>query len=204
LEATVTAATEEDALSGASRGGAAGWLGAGVPPLSTPYLAGAIGIGVAFAGAALVHFGLDARGFIGVVFVLGLVAIAAIDLEHRVIPNRIVVPLIAVVLVLQCAFFSDRALEWLAAGAGASLVLLIPAFFRPGSVGMGDVKLAFLIGVGLGREVITALFLGSLAAVPVALWILARHGLDARKETIPLGPFLAAGGILALFVGGSL
>ena len=183
---------------------AAGWLGASVPSLSLPYRAGAAGVGVALGAAALFHFGLDARGLIGVVFVLGLTAIGAIDLKHRVIPNRIVIPLTAVVLALQCAFFSGRALEWLAAGVGAALLLLIPAFFRPGSVGMGDVKLAFLLGVGLGREVITALFLGSLATVPVALWILARRGLGARRETIPLGPFLAAGGILALFVGGSL
>lgn len=181
-----------------------GWLGSSIPALSLPYQAGAVGVGIALGGASLFHFGLDPRGFIGLIFVLGLTAIAAIDLEHRVIPNRIVVPLIIVILILQCAFFSDRTLEWLAAGAGASLVLLIPTIFRPGAVGMGDVKLAFLLGIGLGREVITALFLGSLAAVPVALWILARRGLDARTDTIPLGPFLAAGGILALFVGGSL
>jgi leader peptidase (prepilin peptidase)/N-methyltransferase len=199
----VTAA-EQDTLSAASRSGQAGWLGASVPWPSGLYRAGAIGVGVALGAAALFHFGLGARGLIGVLFVLGLVALGAIDLEHGVIPNRIVVPLIAAVLVLQLAFFSDRALEWLAAAAGASLLLLIPAFFRPGSVGMGDVKLAFLIGAGLGREVITALFLGSLAAVPVALWILARRGLDARSETIPLGPFLAAGGILGLFLGSSL
>jgi leader peptidase (prepilin peptidase) / N-methyltransferase len=174
------------------------------PKLSTPYLAAAIGVGIAFAGAALVHFGLGARGLISVVFALGLTAIGFIDLEHRVIPNRIVVPLIVVVLGLQLVFFGDRALEWLLAAAGAALLLALPAFVRPGSVGMGDVKLAFLIGAGLGQAVITALFLGSLAAVPVALWILARRGLEARKETIPLGPFLAAGGILALFVGGSL
>jgi leader peptidase (prepilin peptidase)/N-methyltransferase len=183
---------------------ATGWLGAGIPRPSQLYLAGAVGVGVALGAAALFHFGLGARGLISLVFVLGLTAIGAIDLEHRVIPNRIVIPLTAVVLVLQLAFFPDRALEWLAAGAGAALVLLIPSFFRPGSVGMGDVKLAFLIGAGLGRAVITALFLGSLAAVPVALWILAKRGLDARTDKIPLGPFLAAGGILALFVGGSL
>ncbi|MBW8060406.1 MAG: prepilin peptidase [Solirubrobacterales bacterium] len=188
----------------APQAGPAGWLGSSVPSLSPLYRAGAIGVGGAFGAAALVRFGLDPRGLIGVVFVVGLTAIAAIDLEHRVIPNRIVIPLTAFVLAAQCAFFFDRTVEWLAAGAGAALLLLIPAYIRPGSVGMGDVKLASLIGVGLGREVVTALFLGSLAAVPVALWILARRGLDARKDTIPLGPFLAGGGMLALFVGGSL
>jgi len=194
----------EQTLDAGARRGLAAWLGTPVPPLSTPYLAAAIGVGIAVGGAALAHFGLGPRGLIGAVFAVGLTAIGFVDLEHRTIPNRIVLPLTAVVLVLQLAFFGDRALEWLLAGAGAALLLALPAFVRPGSVGMGDVKLAFLIGVGLGQAVVTALFLGSLAAVPVALWILARGGLEARKRTIPLGPFLAAGGILALFVGGSL
>jgi len=177
---------------------------ASIPRLSTPYLAAAVGVGIACSGAALVHFGLGARGLVAAIFAAGLTALAFEDLEHRKIPNRLVVPLIAVVLALQLAFFPDRALEWLLAAAGAALLLALPAFVRPGSVGMGDVKLAFLIGAGLGQAVITALFLGSLASVPVALWILARRGMEGRKETIPLGPFLAAGGILALFVGGSL
>lgn len=175
-----------------------------VPSLSLPYAAAAAGVGTALGVAALVQFGLGARGLIGLLFVVGLTAIAAIDLEYRVIPNRILLPLGALILVLQCAFFSDRIPEWLAAGGGAALLLALPALLRPGSVGMGDVKLAALLGVGLGREVITALFLGSLAAVPVALWILIRRGAEGRKEKIPLGPFLAAGGILALFVGSSL
>lgn len=178
-------------------------MAARIPRLSTPYLAAAVGVGIAFAGAALVHFGLDARGLISLIFVVGLVAIGFIDAEHRTIPNRIVLPLTAAVLLLQLVFFPGQALEWLVAAVGAAVVLGLPAFVRPGSIGMGDVKLAFLLGAGLGQAVITALFLGSLAAVPAALWILARRGFDARKETIPLGPFLAAGGILALFVGGS-
>jgi leader peptidase (prepilin peptidase) / N-methyltransferase len=186
-----------------SRGRLVGWLGAGVPELSTPYLAAAVGVGIAVGGAALIHFGLTARGLISVIFVSGLTAIGFIDFEHRVIPNRIVIPLTALILVLQLALFPDRALEWLAAGLGAALVMAIPAFVRPGSIGMGDVKLALLIGFGLGQAVISALFLGSLASVPVALWILAKRGSAGRKETIPLGPFLAAGAILALFVGGS-
>lgn len=186
-----------------SRARFSGWLGAGVPPLSTPYLAAAVGIGVAVAGATLVEFGLSSRGLVAVVFATGLVAIGFIDLEHRVIPNRVVIPLIVAVLVLQLALFPDRALEWVAAGCGAAVVLAIPAFVRPGSIGMGDIKLAFLIGLGLGEAVVTALFLGSLAAVPVALWIIAKRGFDARKDTIPLGPFLAGGAILAVFVGGS-
>jgi leader peptidase (prepilin peptidase)/N-methyltransferase len=161
-------------------------------------------MGIALSGAAVIHFGISARGVIAVLFVAGLTAIGFIDFEHRVIPNRIVVPLTGLILVLQLAFFSSQALEWVVAGVGAALLLALPAWVRPGSVGMGDVKLAALLGFGLGQAVITALFLGSLAAVPVSLWILARRGLEARKATIPLGPFLAAGGILAMFISSSL
>lgn len=175
-----------------------------VPELSVGHRAVAAGTGAALAAASLVHFGLGARGWISLAFVTALCALATIDLEHRVIPNRIVLPAAAAILAAQVAFFPDRTIEWLVAGAGAAGILLLPAAIKPGSVGIGDAKLALLLGVGLGREVITGLFLGSLAAVPVGLWMLARGGLAARKQSIPLGPFLAAGGVLALFVGQSL
>jgi prepilin signal peptidase PulO-like enzyme (type II secretory pathway) len=172
--------------------------------LSSRYMAVALGVGIAAAGAALVDFGLGSRGLIAAAFVAVLAVLGAGDAEKRTIPNRIVLPAIALVLVAQLAFFGDRALEWLGAGAGAALLLQVPAWIRPGSVGQGDVKLALLLGVGLGREVIDALLIGSLAAFPVALWIVVRGGWDARKRAIPLGPFLAVGGILATFSGGSL
>jgi hypothetical protein len=172
--------------------------------LSSRYMAVALGVGIAAAGAALVDFGLGSRGLIAAAFVAVLAVLGAGDAEKRTIPNRIVLPAIALVLVAQLAFFGDRALEWLGAGAGAALLLQVPAWIRPGSVGQGDVKLALLLGVGLGRDVVTALLIGSLAAFPVALWIVFRGGWSARKRAIPLGPFLAVGGILATFSGGSL
>ena len=175
-----------------------------IPEMAPPYRAAAIGAGLALSGAALVHFGPDPRGFVAAGFVAVLVLLAAIDAEHRLIPNRIVLPATAVLLALQLAFFGEQAAQWLIAGLGAPLTLLLPTLIKPGSLGMGDVKLAALLGVGLGSEVVNALVFGSLAALPVAIWILARRGAAARKETIPLGPFLAAGGILALFAGSSL
>lgn len=154
----------------------------------------------ALAIASLVHFGLGARGLISAGFVCCLCVLAAIDLECRVIPNRIVLPAAGIILVAQIAFFGYP-LEWIACGLGAALVLFLPTLFRADAIGMGDVKLALLLGVGLGIDVVKALLLGSLAAVPVALWILATRGVEARTETIPLGPFLALGGVLALFLG---
>jgi leader peptidase (prepilin peptidase) / N-methyltransferase len=154
-----------------------------------------------FAIASLAHFGLGARGLISAGFVSCLCVLAAIDLECRVIPNRIVLPAVGVILAAQLAFFGSHALEWIACGLGAALVLFLPTLFRADAIGMGDVKLGLLLGVGLGTDVAKALLLGSLAAVPVALWILSTRGLAARSETIPLGPFLALGGVLALFLG---
>jgi leader peptidase (prepilin peptidase) / N-methyltransferase len=155
----------------------------------------------ALAIASLAHFGLGARGLISAGFVCCLAVLAAIDLEYRVIPNRIVLPSAGVILAAQLAFFPDHALEWVACGLGAALALFVPRLFKADAIGIGDVKLALLLGVGLGVDVARALLLGSLAAVPLAVWILATRGTEARSETIPLGPFLAVGGVLALFLG---
>ena len=151
--------------------------------------------------ASLSHFGLGARGLISAGFVCCLSVLAAIDLECRVIPNRIVLPGAGLILAAQIAFFPDHALEWIACGLGAALALFLPTLFKANAIGMGDVKLGLLLGVGLGVEVAKALLLGSLAAVPAAIWILATRGLAARGDTMPLGPFLAVGGVLALFLG---
>jgi prepilin signal peptidase PulO-like enzyme (type II secretory pathway) len=165
-----------------------------------PYLRlGAAVAAVALWTAALAHFGFGARGVIAAALCAVLAVLAAFDLEQRRIPNRIVLPAIGGILLAQLAFFSGDALEWIGAGLGAGLLFWLPALVRAGSIGMGDVKLAALLGVGLGGDVIAALFLGSLAAAPVALWILVKRG---RGEVIPFGPFLALGGVLALFIAG--
>jgi uncharacterized membrane protein (UPF0127 family)/Flp pilus assembly protein protease CpaA len=171
----------------------------GFGELSLPYRWGGIVTALTLAALALAHFGTGAHGWIAATFAATLAILAAIDLEHRVIPNRIVLPVAAAVLVAQIAS-SDRTFEWLAAGAGAALVMLLPALIRPGSVGMGDVKLGLLLGFGLGKQIIPGLMLGSFAAFPVALYIVAKGGADVRKQSIPFGPFLATGGILALFL----
>jgi uncharacterized membrane protein (UPF0127 family)/Flp pilus assembly protein protease CpaA len=171
----------------------------GFAELSPPYRWGGLGTAAALAALALADFGLGARGWIAATFAATLAVLAAIDLEHRVIPNRIVLPVAAAILVAQIAS-SDHTFEWLAAGGGAALVMLIPALIKPGSVGMGDVKLGLLLGFGLGQEIIPGLMLASFAAFPVALYIVLKGGVDARKQAIPFGPFLATGGIAALFL----
>lgn len=176
----------------------------GFGELAPAYRYGAIIAAVCSGASVLAHFGLGARGVISAGFVAVLAILAAIDLEHGVIPNRILVPAGCALLIAQIAFFPNQAAEWILAGLGAGLVLLIPALVRRDALGMGDVKLGTFLGVGLGKAVIGGLLLGSLAAVPFALAILVRHGTAGRKERIPLGPFLAVGGLLALLLSSSL
>jgi prepilin signal peptidase PulO-like enzyme (type II secretory pathway) len=176
----------------------------GFGELAPAYRYGAIIAALCSGASVLAHFGLGTRGVISAGFVAVLAILAAIDLEHGVIPNRILVPAGCALLIAQIAFFPHQAAEWILAGLGAGLVLLIPALVKRGALGMGDVKLGTFLGVGLGKAVIGGLLLGSLAAVPFALAILVRHGTAGRKERIPLGPFLAVGGLLALLLSSSI
>jgi leader peptidase (prepilin peptidase) / N-methyltransferase len=91
--------------------------------------------------------------------------------------------------------------EWPAAGLGAALFLLLAALAYPRGMGMGDVKLALLLGVAVGRAVPVALMVGMVAALVPSIVLFARHGAAARKMAIPFAPFLALGGIVALFAG---
>jgi leader peptidase (prepilin peptidase) / N-methyltransferase len=152
----------------------------------------AVAAAVGLAGVALMRLGLDAHGFLAAGLLALLVVLASIDLQARVLPNRIVFPATAAVLAGQLAFFPGRAAEWLVAAVGAGVFMFLPALIRPGAMGMGDVKLAVMLGAALGRDVLTALTLGCLAVVPVALWLLVRRR-GIRDASVPLGPFLALG-----------
>ena len=86
-------------------------------------------------------------------------------------------------------------------GFGASAFLLAAALAYPKGMGMGDVKLALLLGAMLGRTLPVALMIGMLAGLLPSIVLVARHGVQARKMGIPFAPFLALGAIVALFVG---
>jgi len=149
--------------------------------------------------ACALAFGLSGQAAVAALFCGTLVAISVTDLERRLIPNRIVVPAAAVVLVAQTAL--DPSPEWAIGGFGAALFLLLAALAYPAGMGMGDVKLALLLGAALGRTVPVALMLAMVAALVPSVVLLARHGSAARKMRIPFGPFLALGGVVALFAG---
>jgi leader peptidase (prepilin peptidase)/N-methyltransferase len=150
-------------------------------------------------GGCVLKFGLTWDAAVAAFFCAALVAVSATDVERRIIPNQIVVPAAAVVLAANTALHPS--VEWIAGGLGASLFLLVAALAYPAGMGMGDVKLALLLGVALGRTVPVAMFAGMLAALVPSVVLLARHGTAARKMGVPFGPFLALGGILALFAG---
>ena len=150
------------------------------------------------AGCAL-EFGLSWRFGVAAAFCAVLVTVSATDLERRIIPNRVVVPASLVLLAAQTVIHPS--VEWVAGGVGAAAFFLAAALAYPGGMGMGDVKLAFLLGVVLGRTVPVALLLGMVSALVPAAVLAAKHGRAARKMAIPFGPFLALGGVVALFAG---
>lgn len=156
-----------------------------------------------FALVPLLRFGIGVDGLVGVFFVAVLAVLAIKDVEERRIPNVVVLPATAIVLAAVAAFHSDRVLEAILAGAAASAFLLVPSLFARGSVGMGDVKLAFFLGVGLGKGVAAALLLGCLAASIVGVVLIVRHGAAARKTAVPFAPFLALGAVAAIALGAS-
>jgi leader peptidase (prepilin peptidase)/N-methyltransferase len=146
-----------------------------------------------------VKFGLSGEAFLASFFCVVLVVLSAIDLEHRIVPNRIVLPAALVVLIAQTAL--NPSPEWVLGALGASGFLLVAALAYPAGMGMGDVKLALLLGAMLGKLVAVGLMLGMVAALVPSAVLLARHGAAARKMGIPFAPFLALGALIALFAG---
>ena len=128
-----------------------------------------------------------------------LVVIAVIDLEERRVPNRLVLPALAVTLVARTAL--DPSPRWLAGAVLAGGTLLVLALIHPAGLGMGDVKLAAFLGAWLAWNGVLALVLASFAAFMPALGLIVMRGRAARKIALPFAPFLALGGIVALLAG---
>jgi leader peptidase (prepilin peptidase)/N-methyltransferase len=147
-------------------------------------------------------FGLSFEAAVAAFFCAVLVAVSATDLAHRIIPNRIVVPAAVIVLAAQTA--RTLSPEWGIAALAASGFLFAAAIAYPAGMGIGDVKLALLMGAALGRTVPVALMLGMVAAMVPGIVLFARHGSKARKMGVPFGPFLGLGSVVALFWGHDL
>jgi len=172
-------------------------------PISPRYPAVELLTAVSFAAVAAAR-GLDADLIVLLPFAAVLVAVAGIDLDHRIVPNRIVVPA-AIFGIAASAFVRlDELPELLIAGGGAFMFLLLAALAYPGGMGMGDVKLAGVMGLYLGLSVVPALFIAFLAGTAVGVAKIAREGSEARKSGVPFAPFLALGGLVALVAGPEL
>jgi leader peptidase (prepilin peptidase)/N-methyltransferase len=141
-----------------------------------------------------------AHDVVAAFFVAVLVTLAVIDLRTRRVPNKIVLPAAAVVLAAQIAISPGRWFEWTLAALGAFALFFVAAQLNPAGLGMGDVKLALLLGAALGWTVVAALLIGFLAAAAAGLVMLVRYGWAGRKAALPLVPFLAVGGIAAIFL----
>ena len=153
------------------------------------------------AGAVLTHSSAGEIA-LSVTLVLVLVPAALIDLEHRIIPNRLTAAGALLALGLGIALDPSGEPGRLIAGAAAGGFLLAAALAYPGGMGMGDVKLAGVMGLFLGAAVAPALLIALLAGVLLGVAILARKGARAgRKTAVPFGPFLALGGVAAIFAG---
>jgi leader peptidase (prepilin peptidase) / N-methyltransferase len=166
----------------------------------SPLRGAAFALAVLLAIAAFVRLGVTPEAVVAGSLICVLIGLSVVDIEQRRLPNRVVLPATVAMLAVQTALSPDRALEWALAAVGAALLLLLPLLVFPGAMGMGDVKLALLLGAGLGATVATALLLAFLSAGVFALAIVARGGADARRRTIAFGPFLAAGAIVTVLM----
>ena len=152
--------------------------------------------------AVVIAKGADEDVWLGIAFVTALVPIALIDLEHRIIPNVIVLPAAVAAVAILAVVDPGELPEHLIAAAAAGGFFLLAALAYPRGMGMGDVKLAAVMGLYLGRAVGPALLVALLVGSVVGVAVIARKGgREGRKTAVPFGPFLALGGAVALFSG---
>lgn len=155
--------------------------------------------------AVVLAKGADRDVWLGLAFVLLLVPVTLIDLDHRIIPNKLMLIGMVVSIALVLATKPDDLVEHLIAAAAAGGFLLLAALAYPAGMGMGDVKLAGVMGLFLGRAVGPAMFVALIAGSLIGAVIIVRKGgKDGRKTGIPFGPWLALGGVVGLFAGDAI
>ncbi len=172
-------------------------------PISPRYPLVELATALAFAAVVAVR-GFDNDLVLELPFVAALIALAAIDFDHKLLPNKIVYPLAAYGVIATLLVDQDDLVENLIAGAGAFAFLLVAVIAYPRGMGMGDVKLAGAMGLYLGLSVIPAMLTAFLSGSVVGLFIIAREGAAGRKKAVPFGVFLALGGIVGVLAGHEL
>ncbi|MEA2402028.1 MAG: leader peptidase (prepilin peptidase) / N-methyltransferase [Thermoleophilaceae bacterium] len=172
-------------------------------PISPRYPAVELLTAVCFAAVVAVR-GFDEGLWLELPFVASLIALAGVDLDHKLLPNRIVYPMAVYGLVASALVDTGDLPEHLIAGAGAFLFLLVAVLAYPSGMGMGDVKLGGTMGLYLGLSVVPALLTAFLTGTLFGLVVIAREGAQARKKAVPFGIFLAIGGLAGVLAGPEL
>jgi prepilin signal peptidase PulO-like enzyme (type II secretory pathway) len=162
---------------------------------------GVVAVGLLFVVLSFARYGFSGKALLGAVFCPTLALLAAIDARHRLLPNAIILPASLGVGLIVAASTPGSFLSHLAAGAALGGFFFLFGTIFAGSIGMGDAKLGFLLGLALGTKTFGAAIIAFAGLLVAALYILATRGASARKDAIPFGPFLALGGILAFFLG---
>jgi leader peptidase (prepilin peptidase) / N-methyltransferase len=173
-------------------------------PISFRYPLVEAGTAALYVAVVLVK-GADRDVWLGLVFVTLLIPVALIDLDRRIIPNRLLAPAAVAAIAIQAAVHPGKLPEHLIAAGAAGGFFLLAALAYPRGMGMGDVKLAAVMGLFLGRSVGPALLAAMIAGTLAGMVVIARKGAEAgRKTAVPFGPFLALGGVLGLLAGGPI
>jgi len=159
-------------------------------------------VAFSLACAACVIAGFDADLLSKIIFITTLIAVSIVDLNQRIIPNRMLAPAALAGVVILVIGSGDQLPAGLVGALGAGGFLLLAAVGAPGAMGMGDVKLAAVMGLYLGPAVVPALLIALIAASAFGLAVMFKNGIKrGRKATVAFGPFLSAGALLALFIG---
>jgi leader peptidase (prepilin peptidase)/N-methyltransferase len=153
-------------------------------------------------GAVVLALGASRAIWLDLIFIGALVAITVIDLEHRIIPNRITAPLAVTAVALTALLEPHQLPERLVAAAVAGSVFTAIVLAYPAGMGMGDAKLIAVMGLVLGRSIAVGLLVALVFGTVVGIAVMVRRGVSrGRRTVIPFGPFLALGGIVAVFAG---
>lgn len=164
-----------------------------------------LGTAALYVGIAAAWWGDWRELALGITFVTFLIPITAIDLDVRRIPNVLTAPAALLAVPIAALTEPDFIPEQLMAAVAALVFFLIPALIAKKGMGMGDVKLAGVMGLYLGWAVFPAILIALVTGTLIGMIVMARRGVTAgRKTAIPFGPFLALGSVVCIFVGSGL
>jgi leader peptidase (prepilin peptidase)/N-methyltransferase len=167
--------------------------------ISPRYLLVEIMTGALF-GLALWRFGLEWPLLVAWASIAAMIAVAFIDYDHMIIPNKIVLPGALVGLGASVALDPHGWWVYLASSVGAAAFIFALVMLWPGGMGPGDIKMALFMGAVLGKSVIVGLLVAFLSGTIVGVYLMVVMK-RSRKTKIPFGPFLGLGAVVAMFCG---